>query len=226
MSAGRVAAKTSQGWARPGTALERMGSDELIATFSEGDGYLAHGLADDVELAYECANGATFECIVFRDCLFDRVDFRDCTFRDVRFESCRFIGCAMDKAWLNRVDIKDCSAPGTSFLQARLAQVDIRSSDLSYANLSETSVDRLAVHDCRMREAALQRAKLKHVRLDACDLTRIDVFGTPLAGIDVSSCVFAAPVLSGDYRELRGAVVSAEQAVDLARLLGVRIAEE
>ena len=73
---------------------------------------------------------------------------------------------------------------------------------------------------------ALQRVKLKRVRWDACDLTRIDVFGTPLAGIDVSGCAFAAPVLSGDFHELRGAVVSVEQALDVARLLGVRIAEE
>ena len=72
----------------------------------------------------------------------------------------------------------------------------------------------------------MQRAKLKHVRLDKTDLTRLDVFGTPLCGIDVSTCAFSAPVLSSDYRELRGAQVSAEQAMDIALLLGVRIAEE
>ena len=71
---------------------ERMGSDELIAVFSEGDGYASRALVEDVELAYECADDATFEHTVFRDCLFEQVDFRDCTFRDVRFEGCRLIG--------------------------------------------------------------------------------------------------------------------------------------
>ncbi len=254
-------------------AFSRMGSDELVSVFSEGDGYATHVLVEDVELAYECANGATFEGAVFRSCLFEQVDLRDCTFRDVVFEGCRFIGCAMDRSWLNRVDMRDCSAPGMSLLRARLAQVsalstdlsfegcrfigcamdrswlnrvDMRdcsapgmsllrarlaqvsalSTDLSYANLSETSIDRLLLRDCKLREAALQRAKLKRVQWDACDLTRIDVFGTPLAGIDVSGCVFTAPVLSGDFRELRGAVVSPEQALDVAQLLRVRIAEE
>ena len=207
-------------------APSRMGGDELIAVFSEGDGYATHVLVEDVELAYECANGATFENAVFRRCLFEQVDLRDCTFRDVVFEDCRFIGCAMDRSWLNRVDMRDCSAPGMSLLQARLAQVSALSTDLSYANLSETSIDRLSLGNCKLREAALQRVKLKRVRWDACDLTRIDVFGTPLAGIDVSGCAFAAPVLSGDFHELRGAVVSVEQALDVARLLGVRIAEE
>ena len=182
-------------------AFSRMGSDGLASVFSEGDGYATHVLVEDVELAYECANGSTFE-------------------------GCRFIGCAMDRSWLNRVDMRDCSAPGMSLLQARLAQVSALSTDLSYANLSETLIDRLSLGNCKLREAALQRAKLKRVRWDACDLTRIDVFGTPLAGIDVSGCAFAAPVLSGDFHELRGAVVSVEQALDVARLLGVRIAEE
>ncbi|MFR2950329.1 MAG: pentapeptide repeat-containing protein [Collinsella intestinalis] len=81
-----------------------MGSDELLAVFAEGDGYISHVLVEDVELAYECANAATFEHAVFRDCLFEQVDLRECTFRDVVLENCRFIGCVMDKVWLNRVD--------------------------------------------------------------------------------------------------------------------------
>lgn len=214
------------GVAHVGATPYRLGSDELLSVFSEGDGRVSHALIEDVELAYECANGATFENAVFRDCLFERVDLRDCTFRDTVFESCRFIGCAMDGAWLDRVDMIDCSAPGVSMLRARLARVRAVSTDFSYANLSETSIDRLRLEGCKLREVALQRSKLKRVRWDSCDLTSLDVFGTPLTGIDVSSCLFAAPVLSGDYRELRGAVVSADQALDLVRLLGVRVADE
>ena len=91
--------KAPVGFARSAAQLARMGDDELLAVFSEGDGYASSVLVDDVELAYECANGATFEGSVFRDCLFEQVDFGDCTFRDVRFEQCRFIGCTMDKGW-------------------------------------------------------------------------------------------------------------------------------
>ena len=62
--------------------------------------------------------------------------------------------------------------------------------------------------------------------LDACDLTRIDVFRTSLSGIDLSGCTFEAPVLSSDFHELRGTTVSVEQALALAGLLGVRIADD
>ena len=160
-----MAARMGSGCARVGETAHRVGSDELLAVFAEGDGYISHVLVEDVELAYECANAATFEHAVFRDCLFEQVDLRECTFRDVVLENCRFIGCVMDKVWLNRVDLRDCSAPGLSLLQARIAWVCAVSTDLSYANLSETSIDHFSLDGCRLREAALQRAKLKNVAL-------------------------------------------------------------
>lgn len=199
---------------------------ELLGLFAEGDELVANAAFEGLELSHDAANGATFDTVIFRNCSFDHVDFRDSTFRDVRFKSCRFISCAMDKAWLNRVDFIGCSAPGLSLMQARLAGVYARDTDFSYTNLSETSIDRLACHGSRLREAALQRAKLKNVSFEDCDLMRLDVFGTPLKGVDFSSCIFQVPVLSQDFHELRGAIVAPEQAVDLVRLLGVEIAGE
>ncbi len=62
--------------------------------------------------------------------------------------------------------------------------------------------------------------------MDGCDLTRMDVFKTSLSGVDVSRCTFAAPVVSGDYHELRGLTyVNAEQALALSGLLGIQLAE-
>lgn len=221
MSAGR-----SHGFAEVTVLSRALGSDELLELFAEGDAFVAHALVEDMELAYECADGATFEGMVFRSCEFDHVDFRDSTFRDVQFENCRFIGCVLDKGWLNRVDFSGCSALGLSLVQARLAGVFARDSDFSYANFSEASVDQLSLRDCRLVEAAMQRAKLKRVDFDGCDLTRLDVFGTSLSGIDLSTSTFQAPVLTSDYRELRGAIVAPEQAVDLVGLLGVRVRDE
>ena len=204
----------------------RWDAQDFIDACADDDALVCGAACTDAELAYEDAHGATFEAMEFRGVVFDHVDFHGCTFRDVLFRDCRFTSCTMEGAWLSRVDVRDCSAPGLSLLRARLANVFMAGTDLSWANLSETSIDCLALHGVRLREAALQRSRMKRVELDACDLTRLDVFGTSLAGIDVSRCIFQAPVLSDRYRELRGAIVSPEQAVELALLLGVRLAEE
>lgn len=205
---------------------QRMDYYELLGIFSEGDGLVGNALIEGTTFDHDAANGTTFDRCVFRGCTFDHADFRDSTLRDVRFEDCRFINTAFDKAWLNRVDLIGCSAPGLSLMQARLAGVFACDCDLSYANLSETSIDRFRLSGTRLREAALQRAKMKNAQFTDCDFTRIDVFGTSLRGVDLTECTFQVPVLSADYHELRGAVVSPEQAVDLARLLGVTVADE
>ena len=44
--------------------------------------------------------------------------------------------------------------------------------------------------------------------------------------MDLSTCEISGIRVSSDLRELRGAVVSAEQAVQLAALLGIKIKEE
>lgn len=201
-----------------------MDASDLRDAMAEGDGLVANTGFCDLELVYEDAGAATFDTVAFHGCLFEGVDFSGCTFRDVRFTGCRFIRCTVDRAWLNRVDLFDCSAPGLSLLQSRLASVSAVSSDLSYANLSETSIDRFRAERSRFSEAALQRARLKRVEFVGCDLSRLDAFGTPLSGIDLSSCDLVAPVLSSDYRELRGCTVSPEQALAIAELLGVHIA--
>ena len=84
----------------------------------------------------------------------------------------------------------------------------------------------MTARDTRLSEAALQGAKLGQLRLDSCDLTRVDVFKTSLSGVDVSRCTFAAPVVSGDYHELRGLTVNAEQALALLGLLGIQLADD
>lgn len=203
-----------------------MGMDELIDLFAEGDALVSNTAFEELELAYDVANGATFDGIVFRSCVFDGVDWSGSTFRDVVFRGCRFIRCNMEGCWLNRCDFVDCSAPGLNLVKARLSNVSFASCDLSYANLSEGRIGPITACDVRLTEAALQGAKLGQLRLDSCDLTRVDVFKTPLCGVDVSRCTFEAPVVSGDYRELRGLTVNAEQALALSGLLGIQLADD
>ena len=63
----------------------------------------------------------------------------------------------------------------------------------------------------------------KRLRLEGCDLTRAELFGTKLAGVDLSSCEIAALRVSDTFRELRGAKVGIDQAPDLIGLLGVKL---
>ena len=62
--------------------------------------------------------------------------------------------------------------------------------------------------------------EMKRVGFDRCDLTRAELAGTKLKGIDLTSCKLEGIQLTG-APELRGAYVSSEQAIQLSALLGV-----
>lgn len=49
-----------------------MGMDELIDLFAEGDELVSNTAFEELELAYDVANGATFDGIVFRSWVVSR----------------------------------------------------------------------------------------------------------------------------------------------------------
>ncbi|MDY2777831.1 MAG: pentapeptide repeat-containing protein [Collinsella sp.] len=203
-----------------------LDAEGLREAVSDGDALVCGKALVDVELVYEDILEATFDTVLFRSCVFEAVDFSRCTFRNVRFEECRFIRCEAERSWFSRCDLVSCSAPGFNMLGSRLDRVLFREVDLSYANMSEVKATQVLMRGSRLAEAAICDARLGHVALDDCDLYRIDIRGTKLSGIDLSSCRFEAPVLTEGYRELSGAIVSAQQALDLSALLGIVIADD
>lgn len=209
---------------------ERLGAhvtrDALERLLAEGDALVGMTAFSDLELSDLATDGASFEQVVFRRCAFDGVDFSNSALTDVRFESCRFTGCKMERSWLNRCDLESCSAPGMSYRKSRLTSVSFLDSQLRYADFSESSITKMAARGTSFAESAWHDVKLKQVELDGCALTRSEVLRTPLSGIDLSTCDISGMVVSQTFRELRGCIVSPEQAMQLAGLLGVRISED
>ena len=69
------------GFARVNERLgSHMGMDELIDLFAEGDELVSNTAFEDLDLAYDVANGATFDGVVFRSCEFDGVDWSGSSF--------------------------------------------------------------------------------------------------------------------------------------------------
>lgn len=203
-----------------------MSQEELLAALAAPDSHVKNTSFSGIELADVAANGTVFEGVVFRGCIFDAVNLSNCTFTDVLFSGCRFIRCDMGKSWLNRCDFCSCSAPGLTFLKGRLTGVSMVDTQMSYVDFSEATVEHLAASKTNLSEANIYSTRLRHVALNQCDLTRATVFRSSLSGIDLSTCEIAGIRVSSDLRELRGAIVSEEQAPELVSLLGITIKEE
>ena len=200
--------------------------DELLAALATPDAHVANTAFSGLELADVAADGTVFENVAFHGCTFERVNLSNCTFTDVLFSGCRFVRCDMGRSWLNRMDLRSCSAPGLSFLKGRLSGVSLADSQLAYADFSEAAVDQLVASETKLSEASFHATKLRHLALDRCDLSRATFFRTSLSGVDLSTCDIAGLRVSSDLRELRGAVIDPDQAAELIGLLGIKIKED
>ena len=74
---------------------------------------------------------------------------------------------------------------------------------------------------CSLEEADLSEGKLKSVEFSDCDLRKIQLLHTPLDGIDLRSCKIGG--LKLNINDLKGAIVTAQQAIDLVSFLGVMV---
>uniref|UniRef100_UPI00359C577F hypothetical protein n=1 Tax=Faecalicatena contorta TaxID=39482 RepID=UPI00359C577F len=65
--------------------------------------------------------------------------------------------------------------------------------------------------------------KLKKTGFSKCDFTKVDFFRTGLKGIDFSDSTIEGIMVSDSYREVAGMKINMFQAVEIAKLLGVKI---
>jgi uncharacterized protein YjbI with pentapeptide repeats len=75
--------------------------------------------------------------------------------------------------------------------------------------------------NCLLRNADFYEAKFNKLEFKDCDLNDANFTGTRLKGVDLSTCKFNHLNLSLD--SVAGCIVSADQAIGFARLLGLEI---
>lgn len=206
-----------------------MGSltDALKRAKDEGDPYVeglaatGESLGEGIDLSYYEFHGVELD-----HCSLVRVNLAKASFYDCTLTQCDLSNVALSEAFFSRTRLVGCKLEG-----AQLNGVIVRSSRFvdcmcRYLNLGEAKLEGAVLERCDLREAFLSEVRLhRKTRLRECDLARADFFRTSLSGIDISSCNVEGIGLSADRSELRGAVVSIEQAPELAALLGVRFAD-
>jgi uncharacterized protein YjbI with pentapeptide repeats len=90
---------------------------------------------------------------------------------------------------------------------------------MGYAGLGKGKLEQARFEDTDLTEASFSGCQFKSVEFENCILTAAEFLGTPLKGLDLRMSRIDGIKLSGG--ELRGAVVSPEQAVELSKLLGL-----
>lgn len=168
----------------------------------------------------------------------EKTEYKACVFKD-----CRFAGAVLANAWFQNAVFENCDFSGAELIEATLQKVRLVGCKLTGANLTAAVLTDVSLEDCIAPDAVFSETTLKNVlflrgdysgaafwdvrkrsvfRFAECRLERAEFLHTSLNGQDLTGCDIAGAAFSGEG-ELRGAKVTALQACELAKLLGVII---
>ncbi len=209
--------------------VSRVGSltDELQRARDAGDPYVeglvasGESLGEGIDLSYYEFHGVELD-----HCSLVRVNLAKASFYDCTLTQCDFSNAVLSEAFFSRTRLVGCKLEGAQLNGAILRSSRFVDCMCRYLNLGEAKLEGAVLERCDLREAFLSEVRLRRkTKLQDCDFTRADFFRASLRGVDISSCTLTGIGVSTDRSELRGAVVSVEQAPELAALLGVRFTD-
>jgi uncharacterized protein YjbI with pentapeptide repeats len=143
---------------------------------------------------------------------------------DVLCERCDLSIIDWPKAKLTRVELRGCRVTGAKVLEGEFDNVRFVDCHLEYASFPAARFRQVSFEQCRLKEADFSGADLAGTMFTECDLDGVDFCRAKLQGADISASTFREiEVGAGD---VRGLVVSREQATGLSRLLGLVIRDD
>ncbi len=170
--------------------------------------------------------GARARDVTFERVQLERVSFKDSKLTqprlyDASFASCDLSGCTLEKLVGQRLEFTDCRSLGASLSEAVLDDLRVTGGDWRYGLLMGARLKNTFFKRVDLREASFQGANLSGVRFVACDLSRTDFRDANLTGTDFRGSRLGG--LIAHAKDVRGAIVGLDQAVDLVHLLGVTL---
>ena len=166
-------------------------------------------------------SGLNFNRMVFVDCDLQNCDFSRASFMDALWGDSNLSNARFDHGFFSGCCLLAVKGVGADFTAGRLTGVRIAACNFQYGNFSRCRCHKLRIEQSDLSEAVFSESILQEADFSESRFNRTTFFRTPLAGIDLTSCEINGLGLSDSAAELRRAVVSPAQAVELAKLLGV-----
>jgi uncharacterized protein YjbI with pentapeptide repeats len=170
--------------------------------------------------------GATLEGAAVRGGSLAGAVIVDADLTDAVFEATDLSRIRLTGSLLTETRFADCRMIGADLSGLRGLAVTYRldGSNLGLANLQDVVWRGVTLRGLDLSEADLRGADLRDTTLVDCTLRDVDLAHTRLTGADLRGADLGA--LTEDApRTLRGAVVSAAQAADVCRALGLLVAD-
>ncbi len=165
-----------------------------------------------------------FRGFSFDSCIFRRVVFINCDFSRVDMIDCIFEGCDLSNASfsggsIHRVEFIGSKLVGARFDESNIKDVLMERVSGRYLNLSFSKVKGLHFIDSDLQGGIFQEVKKEGLLFRDTNLTNGYFNKTPLNKVDFTTCNIAG--IDVEIENLKGAEVTALQALELTRLMGL-----
>lgn len=165
--------------------------------------------------------GFTMDACVFKNVVFENCEFRNCDLIDVKFEKCNLSNVSFSGGTIHRTEFVNCKLVGARFDDTGIKDVLFENILGKYINFSYSKIKGMNVVDSNLHGATFQAVRKEKLAFKDTDLRESFFNKTPLAKMDLSTCDITNIDVEIDY--IRGAEVTAIQALDLTRLMGLVI---
>lgn len=150
----------------------------------------------------ECTfRGTRFNASIHTDAAFLNCTFTGCTFFNTRFIGCKLVGSMFDRCTFDIMRVT-----GGNWSLVGLPGADLRTAAFSDVRMQEADLTGVRCQGSSLRDVDLSGSWLHSAKLSRCDLR----------GSDLSS-------LEPEDVELKGAIVTPDQAITIAAALGLDI---
>ena len=180
-------------------------------------------LFDHLDFSGTHAARPAFEQVLFRRSIFLQTHLPDLRLLDCRLEKCDTSAAMWEKAHLRRVEFNGCRMLGAVLIEAALEDILFTECLAEKINFGFAVLKITRFEQCNLRSASFAGADCRGVVFHGCDLSGADFREAKLESADLRTATING--LQVGVKELQGAIIAPEQAVQVAGLLGIRVQE-
>lgn len=213
----------------------RINKPILAKVFNESTLFLSSLLTENEIQSFtfkdELIEGFNRDSISIENCVFNNCNLLTsrlykAQFCDVIFKNCNLSNLDLSECNLCRVEFIECKLTGTNLTKARINHVTFANCKSDYILFSGSKCNNVAFIENDLEGGAFDNCTLTNTYFIKSKLVESEFYYTNLKGIDLSDCDISAMRISNiSSHELKGAVITYQQAAELAKLLGVIIKE-
>lgn len=202
----------------------KINSELAAETFQARDeAYYHRCVIQDCFIVAEDVEGIVFEEVIFKNVVFEDVAFHKIELMDVIFDHCDLSNADFSLGSIHRAVFKDSKMLGINLTEASLGNVLFEGCHANLSSFGFAKLKQVKFAACTLNNADFYDCEFQKVGFEQCELSEASFVNTTLKGIDLSTCTFSQLQVSLD--NLTGCVITADQAVGFAQLLGLEIKE-